>query len=299
MTTPDLEPLVFLSHSARDDQDALDVLDALVKGLPKRGWDVYVDEERLKPGTLWRHQLHTALGACDAAVILFSRKAYDSEWVLKESTIFRWRFSLDPNFMIVPVLFPKVKRPELSAGDYRPLLLGELGVVELPQADVVAAVDAALGPKRSHSGPIERLQQSIAEKFANVSTKTLNEAAAKLGKRLDWKRQRKPHEELAFHLFHADIAEVRAALRIAAPEMESGADIRFVVNTLEPFTIDPFAVAPIPEIVRHDAAAGARPAIAINSQHEDTGTRYIQRARCAPDPWSVITLVNAGGAQDL
>jgi TIR domain len=300
MTTQDLEPLVFLSHSARDDQPALDLLDALVTGLPKRGWEVYADDERLKPGTLWRHQLHTALGACDAAVILFSRKAYeDSEWVLKESTIFRWRHSLDPEFMIVPVLFPDVTRPELSEGRYRPLALGEFVPIELPKANIVAAVDKALGPKRPRVGPIERLQQSIAQKFANVTTDTLKLAAAKLGKRLDWKRQLKPHEEFAIHLFHADIAEVRAALRIVAPEMASGADVRFVVNTLEPFTVDPLAVAPIPGIVRHDTATGARPVIALNSENEETGARYIQRARCAPDPWSVITLVNAGGAQDL
>src|SRR5438046_1225339 len=122
-----VKPLVFISHSAHE-ESAEALLTTLDEGLQRLGWAVFVDRMRLAPGAQWREQLHSALAVCDAAVILFSRAAYeDSVWVLKESTIFEWRASLDHDgsFPIVPVLFDEVDRKELAGGRFAALTLGE------------------------------------------------------------------------------------------------------------------------------------------------------------------------------
>jgi hypothetical protein len=72
------------------------------------------------------------------------------------------------------------------------------------------------------------------------------------------------------------------------------ATIREIINLLAPFTVDPIAVAPIPRIAFQKPPRD-RVAVAINSRSQDTGDRYIQRARCHTDPWTVVRLANAGG----
>lgn len=296
MPAPEPKPLVFLSHSVGGDQAASDLLDELTKGLEALGWDPYVDRERLQPSTIWRQQLHTALGACDAAVILFSEKAYaDTQWVLKEATIFRWRHSLDPDFRLVPVLFPKVSRLALSENNYKPLMLGEFVPVELPQADIVKAVVKALGPKRVGLSPIERIQRAIAERLKHIDAGALKLAAQQLGTTLPWRVQLAPHEQLARDLFHADLPLVTRALEEIADDL--GADrVRQILKHLEPFTVEPTAVEPIPKIARLGVnPPDLRPVLAINTSEESTGERYIQRARCHTLHWRVVKLANAGG----
>ena len=288
---------MFLSHSAGGDQPALDLLNDLSTGLTARGWDVYVDEERLLPGTLWRHQLHTALAACDAAAILFSRKAYeDSEWVLKEATIFRWRYSLDPEFRLVPILFPEVTRKELSEKRYQPLAIGEFVPVDKNAADIVDAVDKALGPKRVGLSPIQRIQRAIAQRLKHIDDGALKIAAQQLGTTLSWKAQLPMHEQLARDLFHAELPLVRRALEEIADDL-GATRVREIILQLEPFTVEPLAIAPIPRIARHAVTADEpRPVLAVNTREESTGKRYVQRARCHTLHWPVVTLANAGGS---
>jgi hypothetical protein len=287
-----MQPLVFISHSAKKPAAAA-LLAELEQGLKDRDWDVFVDRQRITAGMRWRDQLHTALAVADAAVILFSKEAYeDSEWVLKEATIFGWRRALDPSFRVVPVIFPEVTPPMLSQGRFETIQLGEIQPVKASDANVVAQVHQALGPQKI-TNPLQRVQDAIAFRFRQIDAATLKLAAEKLGTRLAWSPSLSLHDQFARDLFHADLTLVNAALSDLAVYM-SPDDLRIVINLLAPFTANPLAVAPIPRVALAKEA-GQRPAVALNSKLEQTGRHYVQRARCHTDQWTVITLTNAGG----
>lgn len=110
---------LFISHSS-----LLDETDAQGRPL-ERNWDllrevcegfraiygkrieILVDIEGLLPSCDWRARLDDWLFDCDAAIILFSRRALDeSDWVKFEASVLRWRASRDPAFRLVPVILP-------------------------------------------------------------------------------------------------------------------------------------------------------------------------------------------------
>jgi hypothetical protein len=289
------KPFLFISHSAKE-KPAERLLMRLEKGLQKLGWEVFVDRTRLEPGALWREQLHSALASCDAAVILFSRAAYeDSVWVLKEATIFEWRSVLDPDaaFPIVPVLFEEVTREALGKERFRALTLGERLPVDANAKDVVAQVHQALGATKVGRSPLGRIQHAIAMRLKNVDAADLRRASIHLGDTIPWGDALDVRERFARDLFHADFPAVRNSLAEIATFLEPRS-IREIINLLLPFTVDPVAVAPIPKIALKRRPSD-RAVLAINSGSAATGNRYVQRARCHTDPWTVYELANAGG----
>src|SRR5450759_683056 len=126
-------PIVFISHSARQDPVALDYLKKISATLKAGGFDVLVDQERLKPGQEWRSYLDLWMAHCHSAVILLSEKALaESKWVLKEATILRWRDSLEAlsgrksGFHLIPV-FLGVRPAQVDADPgFGPLKLSEI-----------------------------------------------------------------------------------------------------------------------------------------------------------------------------
>jgi TIR domain len=291
-----MNPFIFISHSAKEDA-ANELLTRLETGLTALGWDVFVDRERLTPGAEWRDQLHTALGVCDAAVILFSKAAYDdSEWVLKEATIFGWRRALDPEFRVIPVVFPEISRRALSSGRYSPVALGELTPIAASDQNVVQLIHQALEPSLSGRSPVDRIQRAITGRLQRVPAADLQSAAARLGHRLPWSAKLQQQDRLARDLLHCDLSRVRDALSEISTFL-TGRELREIVNLLVPFTVDPLAVASIPKVAL-EQRPGRRPALAVNTRSEATGERYVQRARCHPDAWTVFKLANAGGHDD-
>jgi TIR domain-containing protein len=95
---------VFVSHSANGDPYAAGVRDAVEARLAAIGHTPLVDRSLIHPGDRWRATLLTWLGTCDAAVILITGQAADSDWVRAECTILGWRAWLNPSMRIVPVL---------------------------------------------------------------------------------------------------------------------------------------------------------------------------------------------------
>jgi len=122
---------LFISHSS-----LLDELDA--QGQPlQRNWDlmkgvcdelrnayggrieILVDIEGLLPAIEWRARLDDWLAECDAAVILFSKRAIEeSDWVKFEAAVLRWRASRDAAFKLVPVVLPDEADPDDLENDF-------------------------------------------------------------------------------------------------------------------------------------------------------------------------------------
>ena len=82
------------------------------------GDEALVDMDRLKPGDDWCVVLYQWLAMCDAAVVLFGRKALASPWVRREVDILLWRHALSPSFRVVPALLGGVDRNDLKANGF-------------------------------------------------------------------------------------------------------------------------------------------------------------------------------------
>src|SRR5690348_14390999 len=113
-------PSIFLSHSYGDGLVGR-IRDKLYDKLTAQGFEVLLDRELLSGGMEWRPALHRWLGECDGAVILFSKAALDSAWVLKESTILTWRRSLGSKVRVLPVLVGCRREQVVEHSAFKPL----------------------------------------------------------------------------------------------------------------------------------------------------------------------------------
>ena len=74
---------VFISYSRRDDI----VMRRTVAFLRKQGIKVWVDNEKLTPGTpAWEEEIEKAINSAYAVVVILSPDAKNSEWVRREIT---------------------------------------------------------------------------------------------------------------------------------------------------------------------------------------------------------------------
>src|SRR5690606_634338 len=70
----------FISHSTRNN----DFTRLLAESLRKHGFEVWVDLDSIRDGDPWLRSIEAAIEACDAAVVVMSQAARDSEWVERE-----------------------------------------------------------------------------------------------------------------------------------------------------------------------------------------------------------------------
>lgn len=83
MTQPLIGP-VFMSYSRRDS----DIMWRTAKYLRERGINVWVDNEKLVPGTaIWEEEIEKALKAASAVVVVMSPDSKNSEWVRREISL--------------------------------------------------------------------------------------------------------------------------------------------------------------------------------------------------------------------
>ncbi|MDX1377308.1 MAG: toll/interleukin-1 receptor domain-containing protein, partial [Anaerolineales bacterium] len=75
---------VFVSYSRKDEA----VMRRIVKHLRAQGIKVWVDNEKLIPGTpVWEYEIEKAIKGASAIVVVLSPEAKKSEWVLREITL--------------------------------------------------------------------------------------------------------------------------------------------------------------------------------------------------------------------
>jgi len=95
-------PGIFVSYAHADG----DFVRRLVGDLRRRQIRVWLDE-RLRSGEAWRQQLHTAIGAADALLLVLSPASVTSEYV-------QWEIGVanDLNKLLVPVVHQPYQPPE-------------------------------------------------------------------------------------------------------------------------------------------------------------------------------------------
>ena len=183
-----MEPLlrIFVSHSSKDRQLTDDVCALLRPAAPERwGYDVRVDQRELEDGKPWPKQLHVWMAGCHAGLLLLTKNAVASPWVLKEATILSWRLSLDPSFRLFTVLGPDVDDALLRQHRFEPLHLGTIQRTDalntagdaLDAAKIVDAIRDTLGQPRLERTLNERIVDALADVLSDVKPNTLRTIA--------------------------------------------------------------------------------------------------------------------------
>jgi hypothetical protein len=107
---------LFVSHSSSA-AGGRERLDGLLEALGDAGQgrlQVLCDRDQIVSGDDWRRRIAIMLHACHGGVILLSKEALESHWVLAEATFLSLRHEYDPSFACVPVSF--LDEAELAQG---------------------------------------------------------------------------------------------------------------------------------------------------------------------------------------
>jgi hypothetical protein len=301
-------PQVFISHSKTRDTSGHTgtLLTKLEKELSSVGYDIR-DDEQIRKGQEWRDELHTWMGLCDAAVILFSRQAVqESPWVLKEATIFYWRRSLNRDFVLIPVLLPGVTRDDLSQGAFSALGLNDLQAVDGADLDrAVQEIQARLEPVKLSAvtnAPLSKPRSFIAFVLEGIPYSILREAGRKIAASVAGWQEDDANQRLAQELLHLDYSRfvklVDEVLGVYLVKQTPSVRHAFL-DVLTQFSVDPLAVAKIPGLSETEAGS-PRAVIAVNARLTFTGTNYVRRASCSyPPGWTALQVVNETGPDSL
>jgi hypothetical protein len=250
---------VFISHRT-DDAFTAAVRTKLVDRL--RGTkDVEPLYDRdIEPGAGWRSRILNWLRTCDAAVLLFSRKALeDSKWVPFETAVLSWRHAVTDRPRLVPVLLPGVDEKDGGFDTFEPAQLKEIQFIRLDDpcdtSDAAAerlvekilkalAPALAAGPPGQDRGEYARWMRQVARSLNEFEEDELEEVARGLGVAdADWGAVRGEKKErgayLAWQLLHADdLVAMRDALTPLRSNAAKRAALGDLVRELAPLWVD-------------------------------------------------------------
>ena len=284
---------VFISHSAKDD-DEREALDALVARLEvEAGIDVLVDYKRLVGGDEWRQEIHTWMALCQAAIVLFTPNALKSKWVLKEATILTWRRALDPAFIFVPVLLNASHQDLEAVEQYSPLAIDEIQFAKTPEA-----LDAVVERLRDVIGkdpvtPMELWVSRLSTRLQVVHERNpgaLQQAADQADVEFPWVGNLTPAQVLARKLLAADPAQLRKAINTLADVIGKDDGLDEIIEILIPTWVNPIAVANVPGIAaRNDPPR----AVSVSASDSWVAISCVLRAGCGSKNWKIVESNNA------
>lgn len=287
---------IFISHSAKADKSAQNFRDALIDRLQKEKdgdgrprFDVLCDFLRLEPGAEWRDEIYTWMGLCDASIILVSQAALEiSTWVPRESSILLYRRTLQPHFLVIPVLIPPAKREDLNTGHYRDLNFAE--VHDVPGTDEVDAINRIVKQLESVKlslTPLERMAEQVASEFRkdDLSPKHARDCCDRLNVNLSaWVTLKEPLKALALALLQVPL---RDATRVLKDAPHSWGRLKSVLSLIAPSWVDLCAARHLAEV---GLCAPPKPTLLLNAHEQESAKMYVQRACCRPPQlaWKVF-----------
>ena len=281
---------IFISHSAHERETGR-VLDALSKELKRRGFEPFVDRERLKAGEVWRDRLYTEILRSHGGIILFSESALESEWVYFESAALSLRRWTTPDFPLVPVVLPTLRPTFLKQPPWEPMDLSRLQVFkDASESDASRIADRFEPLRQSFSEtPLDALEEALLEVLSRHQAR-LERAATRLG--LTVTNVAETRREVARAFFHSSVELFYESMKhLAATMTRDGVGI--TVDIIYPFWVRPEAVV----LLAH-AAMNPRPhAVSLlNAEDKLIAEMYVRRAAGQyPLPWGVIPVTAAGG----
>ena len=289
---------VFLSHSAKEPAaDAL--LQRLYAELSAAGFAVLLDKEELRLGNNWRSVLNFWIGGCNAAVVLLSQAALESDFVNYEASVLKYRHDLDPAFLLIPVMLDPVNHQAVRNSRLEPTQIHEVqGIVSGGEPDqIVPQVLAGLAQLSDAETPLETATLYVEYLLDRVPPFLIQRAAQRF--RLDpgpWVPGANLKRGLALRLLAAGLegsSETLRDLRAYLPEPKQES-LEGPINVIGSSWVDFHALKRLPELARTAHPMG------VNGERPLTARLYVIRAcELSPtDPWKVAEVTAVAG-EDL
>lgn len=301
---------IFVSHSSKD-RALTDAVCAELKAgaaagayATTSGVDALVDYERLQDGAPWPKQLHEWLAKCHAGLILLTRDALASDWVLKEATILTWRQSLNDRFLVFVACDRKdVTEEALKQYRYGPLSLRTIERIDsLDPATIAASVRQSIGQPNPPRTLFDRLAGALSDIMTDaVKPNALKALAERL--RVDppaWDLQRSEREqyleEIARRLLSESLGGFNGINEVIAEldQTVKAESLTEILNFLAPYWVDAEAAGRLRALTIREP----RGAAALNTtEPAHCGLMYVRRAHHLGFNFMLPNLAGGDGGQ--
>lgn len=213
---------VFISYSTKEDAEAQALLVTVRTALEGAGHCVFIDKEKTPPGYPWRQRILSELMHSHVGVILFTRGALTSPWVLYEAQMMSIGRELSTRFTVIPVLLQDVGVKDLQEAPFTPLALDQLQFTQARTAEALAQeLLDWLARIPQHDTHLEALSMRIDAELSELPQKVLDYVASELGLEATWR---------------PDGGRIAFAHALARLVMSEGMDgVYTIINALTPF----------------------------------------------------------------
>lgn len=284
------KPRLFISHSARGEPETMGLLDDLRKAL-ENSFAVLIDKDDIEVGDSWRQTLNTWIGGCDAAIVLLTEKALQSEYVAYEVTVLTYREKNLPahKCTVIPVFVDPVNDEAVrKTRGFRPSLIAEYqGISAKTRQEIVQKVEKALTGLPLLPSPIEEQEVYI----ENLLRKLVPQG--KVSQSLDmlnvdlggWKAD--PFRSLALALLSRGLDDLTANVILG---IRSYIKDRETLETLFEIIATSWIDVRSTECLAQIACNSLKPRlVALNAASDFIARKYVERAGNRPpgDSWSM------------
>jgi hypothetical protein len=248
----------------------------------KPSFDVKWDRDILFAGDDWRKKLYSFLGECQAAVILLTEGAFDSNYVPLEAMVLMYRHVLNPHFKIIPVYFANVSAERVRVEKpFYGIGLDDINAVTHGGNDesCLRAIEDTLRVLAKIPSPEKvAVLQRLVELLDGISDHAAVAAAQEWGESLEEADGPKPLQ-LARRLMDHELLDATRALNQIP--LEPGRRSK-ILDLLAPAWVNLLAAAPIwkDRWVASPAEDVPKkgPVFVINGKFEQTAAHYVRRA---------------------
>jgi TIR domain len=290
-------PRVFISHSTCGDvQCGCERARTLLEGqLKSAGCVPILDVRLLQPGEQWHRRLIRELFTCDACVVLVSRHALESNFVLEEAILARVLHEYTAGtFAVLPVLLDGVTRASLGVSKLQSARLTDLQLsawssgpdLMSPPRDLEDAIHALASHRCRFPEPL--VHEVVAAYLFQAYPAALRDAAELLHlPNANWLDHL--HETVALDLLRERLVEqrhdpLRLALKRLLPTVPTAGRPE-VIERVVPFARIPTEAA---DQLRGVAARQSRRTAVLAAHQRDTPRLYLRRASANYHTWTNV-----------
>jgi hypothetical protein len=292
---PGLKPHVFISHRAGNPfSGAALLLVTLTDKLAGAGFDVFADRTRLQPGHEWPQGLNEQMARADAAVLLLSREALESQWVQREVTVLFWRREHEEKFILVPVLIEGVELKDVSER------LTSVNLQDLPAIraegspeQMANQIVEVLAPQLALRQPsyYDRLVKLVADCLHGVPEHLLREIAEAPSFEIPAPEQKFVAQKfVARRLVRGSLEQLPKLLQPLERYLDQ-ATVQRLIELVAPTWVNPEAAAAVRRVTKRPP--GQR-LLCVNCKQEFTGKLYVSRASETWPPWRSVAVEASG-----
>lgn len=248
-------------------------------------FEIQWDRRVLFDGQDWRPKLYTALGTCQAAIILLTESAVTSTYVPLEAMILTWRRLLHPNFVVIPVFFEgfSVDTLRSQTSPYYGIGLEDIqGATRHTYSDETGAVDSIRQGLAavSAAGDIKEIAvlDSLGAILQLLPDSILDSAKGYLPQpAFEWDPVIPKWFQLAAAILQRPLSKLIPSLQVVLPEIPPDKKKR-LYDLVSPQWVDPRAAIPIWQYTLATTPTQPSKVLLINAKEEDTCKCYVRRA---------------------